>query len=86
MSVSLVDAGHATPEPPGVSGTAGIRTTAQHPCSRGPCVFSLDGAFMGQTRLPELLSGTEAALPIGSGRQVEVFVTDRVGRRDAKVS
>lgn len=51
------------------------------PLFAGPMRVFVDGAFMGQTRLPELLSGTEAALPMGPDRQVEVIVTDQGGEK-----
>ena len=61
--------------------TARYTHDSETPLFAGPMHVFVDGAFMGQTRLPELLSGTEAALPMGPDRQVEVIVTDQGGEK-----
>jgi len=61
--------------------TARYAHDSETPLFAGPMRVFVDGAFMGQTRLPELLSGTEAALPMGPDRQVEVVVTDQGGKK-----
>ncbi len=47
----------------------------------GPMRIFVDGAFAGLAELPELLPGTEAVLPMGPDRQVEVLAIDQGGEK-----
>ena len=47
----------------------------------GPMRIFVDGAFAGLAGLPELLPGTEAVLPMGPDRQVEVLAIDQGGEK-----
>ncbi len=51
------------------------------PVYPGSMSVIVDGAYMGLAELPELLPKTEAMLPMGPDRRVEVRVTDQGGTR-----
>ena len=61
--------------------TARLVHGAETPLFPGRMRVFVDGAFTGITSLPELLPGTEAVLPMGPDRQVEVTVVDQGGEK-----
>ena len=61
--------------------TAKFKHDSETPLFGGPMRVFVDGAFAGSTELPELLPGTEAVLPMGPDRQVEVIAIDQGGER-----
>lgn len=64
--------------------TARYTHDSETPLFSGPMRVFVDGAFVGQTQLPELLTGAEAVLPVGPDRQVEVIVTDQGGEKGSE--
>lgn len=61
--------------------TARFTHDSETPLFGGPLRVFVDGAFAGRTEFPELLPGTEAVLPMGPDRQVEVIAIDQGGER-----
>ena len=61
--------------------TAKFTHDSPTPLFGGPMRVFVDGAFSGRTELPELLPGTEAVLPMGPDRQVEVIAIDQGGEK-----
>lgn len=61
--------------------TAKFTHDSETPLFGGPLRVFVDGAFAGRTEFPELLPGTEAVLPMGPDRQVEVVAIDQGGER-----
>lgn len=61
--------------------TAKFTHDSETPLFGGPLRVFVDGAFAGRAELPELLPGTEAVLPMGPDRQVEVVAIDQGGER-----
>lgn len=57
---------------------------SETPLFGGPMRVFVDGAFAGLAQLPDLLPGTEAALPMGPDRQVEVSATDQGGGKGSE--
>lgn len=61
--------------------TAKFTHDSETPLFGGPLRVFVDGAFAGRAEFPELLPGTEAVLPMGPDRQVEVVAIDQGGER-----
>lgn len=61
--------------------TARVTHENETPLFAGDMRVFLDGSFTGLARLPTLLPDTEAVLPMGPDRKVEVAVIDRGGER-----
>lgn len=57
---------------------------SETPLFGGPMRVFVDGTFAGIAQLPDLLPGTEAALPMGPDRQVEVSATDQGGGKGSE--
>lgn len=57
---------------------------SETPLLGGPMRVFVDGTFAGIAQLPGLLPGTEAALPMGPDRQVEVSATDQGGGKGSE--
>lgn len=57
---------------------------SETPLLGGPMRVFVDGTFAGLAQLPDLLPGSEAALPMGPDRQVEVSVTDQGGGKGSE--
>ena len=57
---------------------------SETPLLGGPMRVFVDGTFAGIAQLPDLLPGTEAALPMGPDRQVEVSATDQGGGKGSE--
>lgn len=61
--------------------TAKFTHDSETPLFGGPLRVFVDGAFSGRAEFPELLPGTEAVLPMGPDRQVEVIAIDQGGEK-----
>ena len=57
---------------------------SETPLFGGPLRVFVDGAFGGLAELPDLLPGSEAVLPMGPDRQVEVSATDQGGEKGSE--
>ncbi len=57
---------------------------SETPLFGGSMRVFVDGAFAGLSQLPDLLPGTEAALPMGPDRQVEISATDQGGEKGSE--
>ena len=61
--------------------TARVTNEGETPLFAGPMRVFVDGTFAGVAELPDLLPQSEAALPMGPDRQVEVTVVDQGGEK-----
>ena len=64
--------------------TARFTQDSETPLFSGPMRVFVDGAYAGLAELPELLPGTDAVLPMGPDRQVEVLVIDKGGEKGSE--